>query len=524
MALKYTTTSLEPAEDDGLVFNSFEDNTGGWGYKANFAFIGQDPDKDNCFLTNATWNVSQNNAPYLQIAPADSPSSPLSGLTAKVIASETISVLRYQGNIEIYPLPAGDYVATWIIDGGNYPAGTLSFSVGNNELKAKDLSSGTLASSISASTSTLSVYVGEGTTSEIMSVWPTTPFYATIMPVSPSAGVPNKLDSEIILVSGVSVDGNGNTTLSVSRGQRGTTAKAFSAGDIITNASYAEDAPIISDEGTPEDPTPWITADMLTPEARRQIAEESGVVAYINGARGGNWGSTWSVYTDTTYTTIYPADEIDDAIEAGVSVVFRTNDNYDLRILGRFSVDSTYKYYTVAYDGFLLGTLRLTISSGVWNYTESQVQTADIADSAITTAKINSKAVTNAKIADNTIQNGKINWSGFFTETNGTYSKAWKFPDGKMIVFGSRAIAYNITGSYEGAYFASTGDNFSSIFNETFYATPQITVTLEYNSGLLGFNFTGTSTTGFSGYIWKNQSKSSVTVTVHFIAIGRWKA
>ena len=398
MAIKYGTTSLEPAEDDGLVFNSFEDNTGGWGYKANFAFIGQDADKEYCFLTNATWNVSQNNAPYLQIAPADSPSSPLSGLTAKVIASETISALRYQGNIEIYPLPAGDYVATWIIDGGNYPAGTLSFSVGNNELKAKDLSSGTLASSISASTSTLSVYVGEGTTAEIMGVWPTTPFYATIMPVSPSAGVPNKLDSEIVLVSDVSVDGNGNTTLSVSRGQRGTTAKAFSAGDIITNASYAEDAPIISDEGTPEDPTPWITADMLTAETKRQIAEEGNIVAYINGARGGNWGSTWAVYTDTTYATVYPADEIDDAIEAGASVVFRTNDNYDLRILGRFSVDSTYKYYTVAYDGFLLGTLRLTISSGLWDYTESQVQTADIANGAITTAKVANGAITSAKV------------------------------------------------------------------------------------------------------------------------------
>lgn len=524
MAVKYSTTSFETTENDGLVFNSFDDNTGGWGYKAEFSFVGQDPDADNCFLVNATWNVSQNNSPYLQIAPADSPSTPLTGLTAKVIASETIGGRTYQGNVEIYPLPAGDYVATWIVDGGNYPDGFLSFSVGNNELKAKDLSSGTLANSISASTSTLSVYVGEGTTSEIMSVWPTTPFYATIMPVSPSAGVPNKLDSEIVLVSDVSVDGNGNTTLSVSRGQRGTTAKAFSAGDIITNASYAEDAPIISDEGTPEDPTPWITADMLTPEARRQIAEESGVVAYINGARGGNWGSTWAVYTDTTYTTVYPADEIDDAIEAGVSVVFRTSDNYDLRILGRFSVDSTYKYYTVAYDGFLLGTLRLTISSGLWNYDESQVQTADIADSAITTAKINSKAVTNAKIADNTIQNGKINWSGFFEEVSGTYSTAWKFPDGKMIVFGAKYNGYDLNVTYENAYFNSTGDNLKNVFAVAFYSAPIVVATLEQNSALLGFNLTGVSTTGFSGYIWKTQAKTGVGVTVRFVAIGRWKA
>ena len=255
-------TTLATATDDGLVFNSFEDNSGGWGYKANFAFYGYDLDMDNCFLVNATWNVSQNNAPYLQIAPADSPSSPLSGLTAKVIASEAITAYSYQGNIEIYPLPAGSYVASWIYNGGGSTE-IISFSVGNNELKAKDLSSGTLASSISASTSTLSVYVGEGTTPEILSVWPNTPFYATIMPASPSAGVPNKLDSEIILVSDVSVDGNGNTTLSVSRGQRGTTAKAFSAGDIITNASYAEDAVLVGGGGSSETPSPWVKNEMI---------------------------------------------------------------------------------------------------------------------------------------------------------------------------------------------------------------------------------------------------------------------
>ena len=410
-------TCFKQATDNGLVFNSFEDNTGGWGYKANFAFDGYDPDNTNCFLTNATWNVSQSNAPYLQIAPADSPSSPLSGLTGKVIASERVAS-NYQGNIEIYPLPSGNYVASWIYNGGE-SIEIISFSVGNLNKKAKELSSGTLASSISASTSTLSVYVGEGTTAEIMGVWPNTPFYASIMPATPSAGVPNNLDSEIVKVSGVSTDGNGNTTLSVVRAQKGTTAKAFSEGAIVTNASYASDALILGDEGTVEPEEPWITPDMMT-----------GFVSYINGARGGDWGSTWNVYTDTTYTTVRSAEEIDDAVDAGVSVVFRTNDNYDLRILGRFSVDSTYKYYTAAYDGFLLGTLRLTISTGQWNWTDSQVQTADIADSAITTAKINSKAVTNAKIADNTIQNGKINWSStsrpiYYTGTD--WATTWTF-------------------------------------------------------------------------------------------------
>lgn len=108
--------------------------------------------------------------------------------------------------------------------------------------RAKDLASGTLAESVSASTTTLLVYVGEGSASTIKAVWPDTPFYASIMPSTPSAGVPNSLDSEIVKVTAVSNDQVGNTALTVTRAQRGTTGKAFTAGAIVTNAYYAEDA------------------------------------------------------------------------------------------------------------------------------------------------------------------------------------------------------------------------------------------------------------------------------------------
>jgi len=132
---------------------------------------------------------------------------------------------------------------------------------------AKNLASGTLAESISASTTTLLVYVGEGSASTIKGVWPNTPFYASIMPATPSAGVPNSLDSEIVKVTAVSNDQVGNTALTVIRAQRGTTGKAFTEGAIVTNADYADDAVLLSEEGTSETETPWVGTDTIEDNA-----------------------------------------------------------------------------------------------------------------------------------------------------------------------------------------------------------------------------------------------------------------
>lgn len=123
---------------------------------------------------------------------------------------------------------------------------------------AKDLASGTLYESISASTTTILVYVGEGSAASITGVWPDVPFYASIMPSNPSAGVPNSLDSEIVKVTAVGNDQLGNVSLAVVRAQRGTTSKAFTAGAIVTSAVYAEDAVLLGPDGTTESPSPWI--------------------------------------------------------------------------------------------------------------------------------------------------------------------------------------------------------------------------------------------------------------------------
>lgn len=79
------------------------------------------------------------------------------------------------------------------------------------------------------------------------------PFYVTIMPASGDEPA-NSTNSEIVLVTGIS-----GSNLTVTRGQRDTTAKAFNSGAIVTMAIYAEDAVLLGDDGTAVGtPAPWI--------------------------------------------------------------------------------------------------------------------------------------------------------------------------------------------------------------------------------------------------------------------------
>lgn len=79
------------------------------------------------------------------------------------------------------------------------------------------------------------------------------PFYVTIMPASGDEPA-NSANSEIVLVTGIS-----GLNLTVTRGQRSTTAKAFNSGAIVTMGIYAEDAVLLGDGGTAVGtPAPWV--------------------------------------------------------------------------------------------------------------------------------------------------------------------------------------------------------------------------------------------------------------------------
>ena len=104
----------------------------------------------------------------------------------------------------------------------------------------QNLASGTLAADVTSSSTTLSVLCGTGSVATLSAIWPDTPFYVTVMPTRPVAGVANSLDSEVMRVTALSV-ANEVVTLTVTRGQKNTTAKAFSEGAIVTNGIYMDD-------------------------------------------------------------------------------------------------------------------------------------------------------------------------------------------------------------------------------------------------------------------------------------------
>lgn len=92
------------------------------------------------------------------------------------------------------------------------------------------------------------------------------PFYVTIMPASGSEPA-NLTNSEIALVTGIS-----GTNLIVTRGQRSTTARAFTSGAIVTNGIYADDAVLLGEAGTAVNPQPWVRpADIVWSELVNKI-------------------------------------------------------------------------------------------------------------------------------------------------------------------------------------------------------------------------------------------------------------
>ena len=129
------------------------------------------------------------------------------------------------------------------------------FDVEHIPVNKSNLAATLLSSSISSSTETITV--------DSASILPSAKFYATITPAN---GLSNNTNSEIILVR--SVSGN---TLTVTRGQRGTTARAFDAGAILFNSTCFQD-------------TPYDASEILTTQ-NETYTDVNGLIAAINDGR-----------------------------------------------------------------------------------------------------------------------------------------------------------------------------------------------------------------------------------------------
>lgn len=169
------------------------------------------------------------------------------------------------------------------------------------------------------------------------------PFYVTIMPASGDEPA-NSVNSEIALVTGMS-----GLNLTVTRGQRDTTARAFSAGAIVTMGIYAEDAVL-----------------------------NSGVKSGVNNAQ--------TELRDKDGNAIYPKVSNVESSQIADGAVTSTK-------IGGSAV-TTAKIADSAVTTAKIGG--------------SAVTTAKIADGNVTTAKIGGSAVTTAKIADKNVTTAKL--------------------------------------------------------------------------------------------------------------------
>lgn len=118
------------------------------------------------------------------------------------------------------------------------------------------------------------------------------------------------------------------------------------------------------------------------------------------------------------------------------------------------------------------------------------------------------------KVAVDTILNAVIETG---SNENGSYIKYF---DGTMICYGTVTETINISTLYEGAYFGAITDK---SFAQQFITAPVLTLGIKQNNSLLSSTIVNVTNSTFGVYIWKSATKSNVSVTINYQAIGRWK-
>lgn len=276
-----------------LSYSGAKDNPGG-GCRAVFDFQGSD---GGALYVGYTFQIGFDYEPKAVVLANNVLVEGLTGVVTEV-AHETATYAT--GKLEIYALQYGTPYDIATFDTSGTPMSDITFTPqANNAIKAKNLVSGTLADDITTSTTNILVHIADNISAQgITDFFPNPPFYITIMPKTPTIGVANRLDSEIIKITNVGHDQVGNAALTGVRAQRDTTAKAFSTGDIVTVGSYCDDAVFLSEDGTTETETPWVNTNMIedgaiTPE-KISFAEYSNTEQVV-----GTWIDGKPIYRKT---------------------------------------------------------------------------------------------------------------------------------------------------------------------------------------------------------------------------------
>lgn len=178
-----------------------------------------------------------------------------------------------------------------------------------------NLAAAQIPSAITASQTSITVDASES------ALFPTVPFFATIMP---AGGVPNTLNSEIVQVTAVSTS---TGALTITRAQRGTTAKAQDEGAVIMNGVYVEDLAQSQAVGKSFFPATLSSSVYYIQDARLTTAPENG--DSIRVVFGSDWtsgtpklslnsGTAYNIYAGNNLTATHGATNTPAMVKSGV--------------------------------------------------------------------------------------------------------------------------------------------------------------------------------------------------------------
>lgn len=250
-------------------------------------------------------------------------------------------------------------------------------------------------------------------------------FYATIMPSDDMSRLSN---SEIVKCSY-----NNATTLTIERAQRGTTAKSFNAGAILTNGIYVEDLAQVQSVGNTVFSTTY-SAGVYTISSDNDKLPSSPTtgmrITVKFGANNSGAASSLKLQSTGASAPIVTGAVINGGSKSvGITPILYSNEIHELvydgtnwvveDILsgsGATGLIDTDNIENGAIDSDKIGNNEVTKAKLSTTFTDSLAYLSGntvnpTSNVYVYTDNIDSGAVVNSKIANNTIAYGKINWS-----------------------------------------------------------------------------------------------------------------
>lgn len=224
-----------------------------------------------------------------------------------------------------------------------------------------NLAAAQIPASITSSQTSITVDSGDAAT------FPTPPFFATIMP---AGGVPNTLNSEIVQVTAVNTS---TGVLTITRAQRGSTAKQQDEGAVIMNGVYIEDLAQSQAVGKSFFSATLSSSVYYIQDARLTTTPENG--DSIRVVFGSNWtsgtpklslnsGTSYNIYAGNNLTASHGTTTTPAMVKSGViyELTYYNGAWYILNLVGNSSITS---------DNVDLTTLKSTgtsiaITAGTW--------------------------------------------------------------------------------------------------------------------------------------------------------------